>query len=167
MDDWHPFCSMSISYPIPEIRLFQTLTSKDHKVGPVSYSFASFSFHINQTNDSWDTAILKLNLETSKIKIMSDVKGQGHIVYPLSNLCISFSFHINQTKHSWEMAKRVCDLEKTHPKFLKKIGQKRNISKKTSPKCNQVISITRPIMPCFVMIGWVVLTLWYRQPNFC
>ena len=28
MDDSHPFCTMSISHPIPEIRLFETLTLK-------------------------------------------------------------------------------------------------------------------------------------------
>ena len=57
----HPFCSMSISPPIPEIRLFQTLTLKlqghtimgmvkgqDHTVRPVSTWFAFFSVHINQ-----------------------------------------------------------------------------------------------------------------------
>ena len=39
---------------------------------------------INQTNNSWDTAISKFDLETSKAKVMSEVKGQGHISYPLS-----------------------------------------------------------------------------------
>ena len=77
--------------------------------------------HCNQTNNSGDRAILKFDLETSKVKVISEVKGQGHILYPVSNQCTSFSFHINQTNHSWDMAKIVFDLEKTHPKFLKKI----------------------------------------------
>ena len=87
----------------------------------VSYWLTSFSFHINQTNNSGDRAISKFDLETSKVKVMSEVKSQGHILYPVSNQCTSFLFHINQTNHSWDMAKIVFDLEKTHPKFLKKI----------------------------------------------
>ena len=123
--------SMSISHPIPEIRLFQTLTLKlqgqyvvkgqVHTVDPVFYYIAYFSFHINQTNNPWDTAILKFDLETSKVKVMSEVKGQGHISYPVSNWCSSFSFHINRTNHSWDMPKIVFDLEKTYLKFYKKI----------------------------------------------
>ena len=40
----------------------------------VSYQLTIFSFHINQTNNSWDTAFSKFDLETSKVKVMSDVK---------------------------------------------------------------------------------------------
>ena len=50
-----------------------------HIVGPVSKRFASFSFHINQTNNSTDTAISKCDIEKLK------VKGQGHIIHPVSN----------------------------------------------------------------------------------
>ena len=94
-----------------------------HTIGPVSYWLTSFSFHINQTNHSWDRAVSKFDLETSKVKVMSEVKGQGHILYPVSNQCTSFSFLINGTNHSWDTAKIVFDLEKTHLKFLKKIYQ--------------------------------------------
>ena len=87
-----------------------------HTVGPVSYQLTSFSFHINQANNSWDTAISKFDFETSKVKVMSEVKGQGHILYPVSNRCTSFLFHINQTNHSLDMANIVFDLEKTYPK---------------------------------------------------
>ena len=48
------------------------IKGQGHTVGQVSYQFASFSFHINQTNNSLDTAILKFNLETSKVKIMRE-----------------------------------------------------------------------------------------------
>ena len=71
-----------------------------HTIGPVSYELTSLSFHINQTNNSGDRAILKFDLETSKLKVMGEVKGQGHILYPVSNQCISLSFHINRTNHS-------------------------------------------------------------------
>ena len=68
-------------------------------VRPVPYQFASFSFHIYQTNNSWDTAVAKFDLETSKVKVMTEVKGEGHILYPVSDWCNSFLFHINQTNH--------------------------------------------------------------------
>ena len=84
---------------------------------PVSNQRTSFSFHINQTNNSWNRAISKFDLETSKVKVMSEVKGEGHMLYPVSNRCTSFSFHINHTKNSWDMAKIVFELEITHPKF--------------------------------------------------
>ena len=123
----------------------------------------SFSFDINQTNNSADRAISKFDLETSKVKVMREVKGQDHILYPVSNQCTSFSFHINRTNHSWDMAKIVFDLQKTHPKFLKKICKNNRIS----PKSNQVITMTGATMlPSFVVIWWVVLTLSRRQAHF-
>ena len=94
-----------------KVKVMRVVKGKCHTVGPVSYQLTSFSFHINQTNNSWDTAILKLDLESSKVKVMSEVKGQGHILYPAWNRCTSFSFHINRTNHSWDMAKIVFDLE--------------------------------------------------------
>ena len=87
------------------VNVLGVVKGQGHTIGPVSYQFTSFSFHINQTNNSWDRAISKFYLATSKVKVMSEVKGQGHILYPVSNRCTSFSFHINQTKHSWDMAK--------------------------------------------------------------
>ena len=83
-----------------------------HTVGPEFYWFASFLFHTNQANNSWDTVISKYELETSKLKVMSAVKVQGHILYPVSNRCTSFSLHINPTNHCWDMAKIVFDIEK-------------------------------------------------------
>ena len=48
-----------------------------HVVSPVSNWFNSFCFH-----NCWDTAISKLDLEKSQLKIMSEFKGQGHISLP-------------------------------------------------------------------------------------
>ena len=135
--DLHPFRSMSIGHPIPEIKLFQTLTLKfqlkgqGHGCGQRARSYNRpsiilthfLTFNINQTNNSWDRAISKFDLETSKVKVMSEVKGQGNILYPIFNSCNSFSFHINRTNHSGDMAKIVLDLEKTHQKFKMKICQ--------------------------------------------
>ena len=140
-----------------------------HTIGPVSYQLTSFLFHINQTNNSGDRAILKFDLETSKVKVMSEVKGQCHILYPVSNQYTSFSFHINRTNHSWDMAKIVFDLEKTHPNFLKKISfAKITVLNRISPQSNQIITMTRATkLPRFVVIRWVILTSSCRQENFC
>ena len=139
MDDSHPFRSMLIGRPIPEIKLFQTLTLKfqlqgqGHGCGQRARSYnrpsiilTHFIFISHQTNNSWERSISKFDLETSKVKVMSEVKGQGHILCPVSKWCTSFLFHINRANHSRDMAKIVFDLEKTHLKFLKKICQNKS-----------------------------------------
>ena len=45
-----------------------------HAVSPVCNWLTSFFNHINQTNNSWDTAISKFDLENFKVKLMGDVK---------------------------------------------------------------------------------------------
>ena len=45
-------------------------------VSPVSNLLASFSFHIKQTNNSWDTAITRCDLKKSKVKVISEVKDK-------------------------------------------------------------------------------------------
>ena len=87
MIDSCSFCSMSIGPSIYEAMLFQTLTLKNqgqghgcsqrersHIVGPVSNWVASFSFHINQTNNSWHGAISKFDHEKIKVRVVSKVK---------------------------------------------------------------------------------------------
>ena len=137
MNDSHYFHSKSVSPPIPQIRLFQTLTLKltqdqGHECvqrarpwSQPSIYLMCFLFVSHQSNNnSWDTAFLKFDREKSKVKVTGEVKVQGHIVHPVSNLC-TFSFHINRTTHSWDMSYTVFDHEKTHPKFSKKIWQKK------------------------------------------
>ena len=126
-----------------------------------------FLFVSNQSdNNSWDTAILKFDLEKSKVKVMGEVKGQGHIVHPVSNWCASFSFHINRTNHFRDMYNSVWPWKNHIRNFQRKFA-KNKVPNRIPPKFNQVISITRGIyLPCFVMIGWVVLTLSCRQKNF-
>ena len=77
-----------------KVKVMGSVKGQCHTVGPVSYQLTFFSFHIDQTNNSWDTAISKFDL---------------------------VSFHINRTNHSWNMAKVVFDLEKTHREILKKM----------------------------------------------
>ena len=118
------------------------LKEQDHTA---QYLIDLFSFVSHQSdNNSWDTIILKCDLEKSWLKVMGEVKGQGHIIYPVSNWCTSFLFHINRTNRFWDMYNWVFDLEKTHPKFSKKIWQKRD-SNRIPLKYNQVISMTRGI----------------------
>ena len=111
-----------------------------------------FLFVSHQSNNnSWDTAFLKFDREKSKVKVTGEVNVQGHIVHPVSNLC-TFSFHINRTTHSWDMSYRVFDHEKTHPKFSKKIWQKK-VSSRIPPKSNQV---RRPERYSYQVFQWLV-----------
>ena len=103
-----------------KVKVMGVVKEQGHIVVRVSNWFASFSFRIDQTNNSWDTAISKFGLEKSKIKVMGEVKSQGHIVYPVFNWCTSFSFHVNQINHCWDMVNRVFDLEKNTSEILNK-----------------------------------------------
>ena len=87
------FCSLSIGRPIrksyfrlwpwnSKVKFMRVVKGQGHTIGPVSDQPTSFSFHINQTNNSGDGAISKFDLETSKVKVMSEFKGQGHIFVP-------------------------------------------------------------------------------------
>ena len=173
MDDSHPLRSMSIGCPIPEIRLFQTLTLKlqgqGHGCGQRARSYNGpsilltrfFSFHINQTNNPWNTAISKFDLETSKVRVMwSKIKVTYHTQYPTDALPFCF------TSMGPEIWPKYCLTLKKHIRnFIRKFV-KIIVSNKTSPKFSQVITMTREIkLPRFVVIGWVVLTLLCRQAN--
>ena len=106
-----PFLRYSNFRPWPwnsKVKVMGVVKGQCHTVGPVSYQLTSFSFHINQTSNSWDTAVLKFDLETSKVNVMSEVKGQGHILYPVSNRCTSFSFHINRVITTTRAIKLQC-----------------------------------------------------------
>ena len=162
---------MPIGPPVPELRLLQTWTLKLQGQGHGCGQWArlcsqptSFSLHINQNNNSWDTAILKFDLEKSKVKVMGEVKGQGPIVHPVSNWCNYFLFHFTRTNHSSDMANSVWSSQNTS-KFFFKFAKK--VPTKISPKSRQVINMTGWIkLWSFVVIRWVVLTLLCRQTNF-
>ena len=62
--DAHPFHSMSIRHPIPELWLFQNLTLKMKGQGHGwGHSSKSIWFHVSQPSHSWDTAFSKFDLE--------------------------------------------------------------------------------------------------------
>ena len=150
-----------------KVKVMGMVMGQCHTVNPESYQLTSFSFHINQTNNSWDIAISKFDLETFNVNVMSEVKGKGHILYPVSNWCISFLFHIKRTNDSWDLAEIVFALEKHIRNFYRKFA-KITVFNKTAPQSNQVITMTSAItLPCFVVIQWVVLTLSRRQANLC
>ena len=109
-----PFIPCQSAFPLMRLHYFKLwpwkfkakfkamskVKGQGHTVNPVSNWFAFFSAYINQTLNSWHTAISKFDLEISKVKVMGEFKGQSHIVDELSNQCPSVSFHINLTHHS-------------------------------------------------------------------
>ena len=110
--DSHPFRSMWIGHPIPELRLFQNLTLKikgqGHGWGHGSKSqcgsnilLAHIPFIPCQSGIpflSYD--IFKIWPWKSRVKVMGEVTVQSHNVGLASYRLISLSFHVNQASHS-------------------------------------------------------------------
>ena len=94
MNHSHPFHTMSIRPPLPEIGLFQTFTlnfkvkvmgvikRQGHVVSPVSDSlpfyFTSIRTTLPKIQQFWN-----LTLKKSKVKVMGEAKGQGRIFHPV------------------------------------------------------------------------------------
>ena len=147
----HPFCILSVSPPIPEIRLFQTLPLKlhghGHRCGQMARScslWRSTLLQFNQTNNTWDTTLSKCDLEKSKVKVMGQVKVQGHTVHPVSNQCTSCLFSVNRTNHYWDMANSVLPWKKAS-EILKTNSQKK-LFNRISLKSTQVMTIIRALL---------------------
>ena len=186
MDDSHPFRSMSIGHPFPEIRLFQTLTLKlqdqghgcgqrarsysIHTKGKVmQYPINSLPFHFTSIRltipEIQPFRNLTLKYQRSKSWVRSKVKitYMYYTLYP-TNAC---PFHFTSIRPTIPIAIIVFDLKKHIQFFFRKFA-KITVSYKTSPKSNQVRTMTRAIkLLRFVVIGWVVLTLSRRKANFC
>ena len=125
--DSHPFNSMSICHPIPEIRLFQSLTLKiqgqGHGWGERWKSQSGcniLSTHILfipcQSGIpflSYD--VFKIWLWKSRVKVMSEVTVQSHNVGLTSYRFTSLSFHVNRPSHSWDTFSKF-DLENPRSK---------------------------------------------------
>ena len=141
--------------------------SKGKVIQLAQYHINSLPFHLTSIRPTILQIELFRNLTLKHPRSRSSGRSKVKVtLYPVSNQCTSFSFHINRTNHSWDMAKIVFDLEKTHPKFWRKFA-KISVFHRISPKSNQVITMTRATMlPRFVVIGWVVLTLSRRQAHF-
>ena len=103
---WHPFRSMSISYPTPETQIFQNLNLKMqgqiHKVTKwVWLSIDSHPFCSMSISPS-SPGVWFFNILPWKYKVK--VIAQGYIVGPTSYWLTSFLFHTNRPSHSWNTA---------------------------------------------------------------
>ena len=77
----NPFTILYIYPPHHGVTQFTVMVICKINSHPIcSNWFACYLFHINQTNNPWDRAISKFDLEKSKVKFMGEVKVQGHIV---------------------------------------------------------------------------------------
>ena len=121
--DSHPFNSMSIGHPIPEIWLFQNLTLKiqgqGHGCGERWKSQSGsniLSTHIpfvpcQSALPFSRCSIFKIWPWKSRVKVMREVTVQSHNVGLASYRLTSLSFHVNRRSHSWDTAFFKFDLE--------------------------------------------------------
>ena len=180
MDDSHPFHTMSFGCPIPEIRLFQTLTLKlqgqGYGCGQRAKSYIQpsillirFLFISHQSDQQF--------LRCSYFEIWPwNIQGQGHewgqrsrshIIPSIQPMHFLFVSHQSDQPFLRYGQKTIWPWKITSKIFKGKFA-KITVSNQSSPKSIQVITMTRAIKrPCFVVIGWVVLTLSCRQANFC
>ena len=121
--DSHPFNSMSIRHPIPEIWLFQNLTSKiqgqSHGRAECWRSQSGcniLSIHIafvpcQSAIPFLRYSIFKIWPWKSKVKVMGVVDIESHKVVVTSYRLTSLSFHVNRPSHSWDTTFSKFDLE--------------------------------------------------------
>ena len=121
--DSHPFRSMSIGHPIPEIQLFKILTLKilgeGHGRGQSLKSQCEsniLSTRILFVPCQSVIPFLRYNFFKiwpwkSKVKVRVEVKVGSHKEGVTSYQLTSFSFHVNRPFHSWDTAFPKFDLE--------------------------------------------------------
>ena len=92
MDDSHPFRSMSIGRPIPDIRLFEC-GQRARSYSRPSILLIRFIFISHQSvQTSWDPAVSKFELEISKVKVMrSKMKAIYYTQYSTDALSLRFT----------------------------------------------------------------------------
>ena len=112
--DSHPFPSMWIGHPIPQLRLFYNLTLKikgqGHGWGHSSKSQCGSSIlstHIplvpcQSVLPSLRYSIFKIWPWKSRVKVMGEITVQSHNVGLTSYWLTSLSFHVNRPSHSWD-----------------------------------------------------------------
>ena len=173
MNDSHPFCSMSIGCPIPEIRLFQTLTIKlqgcrqrANVIQLAQYPINLLPFHFTSFRPTIPEIQLFQNFTLkhprSRSWVKSKIKVTYHTKYPTNNV---FPFISHQSDQPFrDMAKQCLTLKKIlkiHIWNFKRKFAKLTVSNRTSPKSNQVVTMTRA---CFVGItGFFVV--WILQQD--
>ena len=111
----HPFHSMSIRHPVPELWFFQNLTLKfkgqGHGWGHSSKSQCGsniLSTHIpfvpcQSALPFLTYSIFKIWPWKSRVKVMGEVTIQSHNVGLTSYRLTSLLFHVNRPSHSWVM----------------------------------------------------------------
>ena len=111
--DSHPFNSMSIGHPIPEIWLFQNLTlriqGQRHGWGERWKSQSGcniLSTHIPFVPCQSALPFLRYSIFTiwpwkSKVKVMGEGKVESHNMGPTFYRLTSLSSHVNRPSHSW------------------------------------------------------------------
>ena len=117
--DSHPFGSMLIGPPIPEIQHFQTLTLKIQGQGHSSRSqrrYTTLSIHIPFIPCGSGIPFLSYDFfENLTLKIKGQGHGwgqvQSHNVGLTSYGFTSLSFHVNRPSHSWDTVFSKFDLE--------------------------------------------------------
>ena len=121
--DSHPFPSMSIGHPIPELWLFQNLTLKikgqGHGWGPSwesQHGSKIQSTHIPFVPCGSGIPFLSYDFFKiwpwkSRVKVMGGVTVQSHNMGLISYRFTSLSFHVNRPSHSWHTAFSKFDLE--------------------------------------------------------
>ena len=121
--DSHPFPSMSIGHPVPELWLFKNLTLKikgqGHGWGHNSKSQGGsniLSTHIPFVPCQSGIPLLSYHFFkiwpwNSRVKVMGEVTVQSHNVGLASYRLTSLSFHVNRPSHSWDTAFSKFDLE--------------------------------------------------------
>ena len=134
MDDSHPFRSMSISHPIPEIKLFQTLTleistprsrlwvwSKGNVIQLAQYHINSFRFHFTSIRPTIPEKQLFRNLTLKHPRPRSWVRSKIKVTYcaqyPTDALPFRFTLIGPTIPEIWP---KYCLTLKKHNRNLKK-----------------------------------------------
>ena len=119
----HPFRSMSIDPPIPEIQHFQNLTLKIQGQGhgwvvnwKSQHGSNILSTHISLIPCQSAIPFLRYDFFKiwpwkSKVKVMGDGNVESHKVGVTSYRFTSLSFHVNRPFHSWDTLFSKFDLE--------------------------------------------------------
>ena len=104
-----------------------------YTVGPVSYFFASISFHNNHTKNSWDTVFFEIWHPRSRWWGRSKVKITYHTQYPTDALPFRFISIGPTIPEIWP---KQCLTLKNHIWIFHRKFAKITVSNRTSPKAN-------------------------------
>ena len=161
MDDSHPYRSMSIDQPIPEISLFQTLTLKlqgqGHECGQRARSYNRPSISLIR--------FLFISHQSDQQFLRYGCLEIWHSIPDIQQMHFLFISHQSDQPLLGYSAKSVWPW-KTYIRMLKE-NSLHKVFNSISPKSDQVISMIRGInIPSFIVIRWLVGTLSWRQSKY-